>query len=572
MLESLTEPRENPPMLKANFKSAFLITLISTLPTLFWLVGCSSPEEKRAAQLTEAQSLVEAGQMDEALELLEALAVEYPNDLEILTSMGRIYSRQGDETLAAFFLEQAHLQNPDDTELLFDTYRSLEAAGQPAGAYLEKLASQAPQAMTPELWVRLGQKRPSENTVQAALDAYLKGVDPDKATPPPATAAAIGQLFVKAGNLAQAESWLGIASESNDPNALTALFGLLEINLRQKDWPEAEAIVERLDKQFPGALEASEWQQARKELERWREAQEAMKAKLAAAEAESESEGKSEVSSEGDSGTTDADNTVTEASGESKTDAVADLEAMEAMADQPAVEAEEGGDTIRFNPDIAIEPADPGITFEVNFDEAPIAGETTYSVETIEPVEPQPLAEAASLPEPESFPFFGPATPATPERASPATIEELLADAETAELDRDFKSAIRKYWAAISIRNDRADVWNLLSRAYLVDGQINNAETAALEAVRLRPSQVAYTLDYLRVAQRTKAPLEFVSELETAYARFPASPEITLSLARAHERITEEAATARTLYQKFIDIAPNHPLIPEAQNAVTRLQ
>jgi tetratricopeptide (TPR) repeat protein len=105
-----------------------------------------------------------------------------------------------------------------------------------------------------------------------------------------------------------------------------------------------------------------------------------------------------------------------------------------------------------------------------------------------------------------------------------------------------------------------------------VDGQLNNAETAALEAVRLSPGEVAYTLDYLRVTQRSKNPEDFFSELETAYDRFPASPEITLSLARAHERISQDNVTARNLYLRFIDIAPNHPLIPEARDAVARLR
>jgi tetratricopeptide (TPR) repeat protein len=154
----------------------------------------------------------------------------------------------------------------------------------------------------------------------------------------------------------------------------------------------------------------------------------------------------------------------------------------------------------------------------------------------------------------------------------PQTIEALMAEAETATLDRDFKSAIRKYWTAISMANKRAEVWNLLSRAYLVDGQLNNAETTALEAVRLEPRQVTYTLDYLRVAQRSQAPEDFLAELETAYARFPTSPEITLSIARGHERISQDRPTARNLYLRFIDIAPNHPLIPEARNALERLQ
>lgn len=577
-------------MLKANFKSAFFITLVSTL---ILLAGCSSPEEKKAAHILEALSLAEAGSNAEALTILEGLAAQYPNDIEILNSIGQIYSAEGDATMAAFFLEQVYLQAPEDTERLYQAYQSLEAANQPAGHLLEKLTTQAPEAMTPELWIRLGQIRQAENKVQPALDAYLKGVDPDKAKPSPETAAAIGQLFVKVGNLPQAETWLEMAADNDDPNALTALFGLLEINLRQKDWTSAENIIARLDQQFPGAVDASQWQQARQELVRWRKAQDVMQARLAQAEAEKKAAAEAAQAEAAKTEATEAANAdmteSTRTSEGSETDAtegkaqvIADLEAAEAMAEMPAIEVatpeigtdvtlvedgetEEGGKTITFDPSIAIEPADPEITFSVTYDQAPLAEDTTYAVANTAAIEPADSFEA--------FPAedVAPAGAIRPSER-PRTIEELLADAETAELDRDFKSAIRKYWAAISIANNRAEIWNLLSRAYLVDGQLNNAETTALEAVRLDPREVAYTLDYLRVAQRTKTPDAFLAQLETAYDRFPASPEITLSLARAHERISRQTATARNLYLRFIDIAPNHPLVPEARAATVRLR
>ena len=557
-------------MLNANFKSVFLITLITIS---VWLGGCKSPEEKKAAQIKDALSLSEKGSNAEALKMLEELATQYPDDIVILKSIGLIYKADGDAGMASLFLEQAYLQSPDDTELLFQTYQSLDAAKQPASHLLEKLAERAPEAMTPELWTRLGQARQAANQVQPALDAFLKGVDPDKAKPAPESAAAIGQLFVKVGNLPQAESWLKMAADSDDPNALTALFDLLEINLRQNNWADAEATIAQLDTQFPGAVEASQWQQARQELVRWRESQEEMKATIAKAQANKkaietearaatvEIETSQVVKSDEDSG--GSETVITE----DKAQIIADMEAAEAMADAPAIEiAEEADDLIEDNKSIASDPSitldttDPETTTEVDYSQVATVEET--AVEQA----PTPIVEAFPTSEAE------PTIVTLPISSPPQTVEELMADAETATLDRDFKSAIRKYWTAISIANNRAEVWNLLSRAYLVDGQLNNAETTALEAVRLEPRRVAYTLDYLRVAQRSLAPEDFLAELETAYARFPVSPEITLSIARGHELISQDRSAARNLYLRFIDIAPNHPLIPQAQNAVARLR
>jgi tetratricopeptide (TPR) repeat protein len=566
-------------MLKANFKSVFFITLITTS---IWLVGCNGPDEKKAAQIKVALSLSEKGSNAEALKILEKLATQHPDDIEILKSIGQVYSADGDATMASLFLEQAYLQSPNDAELLFQTYQSLDAAKQPAGHLLEKLAEQAPEAMTSRLWTRLGQIRQAANRLQPALDAFLKGVDPDKAKPAPETAAAIGQLFVKVGNLAQAEFWLKMATDVDNPDALTALFGLLEINLRQEDWVDAEATITQLDTQFPGAVEASQWEQARQELTRWRKSQDEIKAKLAKTQADKkavEAEPKAVAANaeaaqvlESDGNSKGSETAVTDG----KAQIIADMEAAEAMADAPAIESNEEADVtlvqdnkaIASDSSITIEPTDPTTTVEVSSDQASTAEETTSAVDVDTSIEPAPT------PIVEAFPTLEAEPESTILRTSsrPQSVEELMADAETATLNRDFKSAIRKYWTTISIANNRAEVWNLLSRAYLVDGQLNNAETTALEAVRLEPRQVTYTLDYLRVAQRSQAPEDFLAELETAYARFPTSPEITLSIARGHERISQDRPTARNLYLRFIDIAPNHPLVPEAQKAVVRLR
>ena len=540
--------------------------------TSIWLVGCNSPEEKKTAQIKDARNLSEKGSNAEALKILEELAVQHPDDIEVLKLIGEVYSADGDASMASLFLEQAYLQSPNDTELLFQTYQSLDAAKQPADHLLEKLAEQTPETMTPQLWTRLGEVRRAANLVQPALDAFLKGVDPNKAKPEPETAVAIGKLFVKIGNLPQAESWLKIATDYDDPNALTALTELLEINLRQKDLAGAEATIVQLDKQFPGAVEASQWEQARQELTRWRRSQDnEMKAKLAKAKADKKVAETTQVLEPGEN-SKGSETAVTN----SKAQIIADMEAAEAMADAPAIENNEDPDVtfvqdnkaIASDPSIAIEPADPTTTVEVSSDQASTAEETTFAVDADTSIEPAPTPIVEAFPTSEVEPK--PTDLSTSNR--PQTVEELMADAEIATLDRDFKSAIRKYWTAISIADNRAEVWNLLSRAYLVDGQLNNAETTALEAVRLEPRQVTYTLNYLRVAQRSQAPEDFLAELETAYARFPASPEITLSIARGHERISQDSPTARNLYLRFIDIAPNHPLVPEAQKAVARLR
>ena len=525
-------------MLKANLNGALCAALLSSL---VFLVACKSPEEKKAVQILKARSFTEAGATSDALEILEKLAEEYPNDEEILGSIGQVYSMEGDLKTAAFFLEQAHLQAPNDTERLYQAYLGQEAAMLPAGHLLEKLSIQATNRMTSEMWIHLGEIRQAENKVQPALEAYLKGVDYEIMTPSTEVAASIGQLFAKTGNLSQARIWLQIAVSNGGPNSLTALFELLEINLRQQDWLSAESVITELDAKFPGAIDASAWKETRQEIVDWREAQNAMKTELSKIRVEN----------------TDLtqNNSISEeynAVIEGKYQVIADLDTAEAMAEALAIEIE---DTDTSGTEVLINPSESVST------EAILEANEGSNTSDLEIINIEQYSEDV---------VTGDNLEVTEAQLS-RTIQELLSDASAAELEQDYNSAITNYWTAMGINNNRADIWNLLSRAYFADGQIANADIAALEAVRLEPLTVAYTLDYLRVAQKSKLPNAFLSQLEIAYSRFPESAEIILSLARAHERISGQNATARNLYLRFIEIAPKHPLIPEAEAAVSRL-
>ncbi|WP_269525675.1 tetratricopeptide repeat protein [Coraliomargarita parva] len=570
-------------MPNATIKRALFILLAATL---LLLGACSNPEAEKAKLLAKASDLSAAGQYPEALAILDELSKQYQNDWQIMQQIGQIHAANGDATMAAFALEQAYRMNPEDVELLFQTYKAQEAAGQPVRDSLEALAASQQDVMSPELWRKLGAARASAKQTQPALDAYLKGVDPENASTDPETASAIGQLFLRLGNLPQAENWFQQATDTDDPSALTALFGLLEIHLRQKQWAAAEADIARLDKQFPGAVDASQWSDARAELKRWRQAQETMKtelakteaAKKAAADAKAKAKAEAEVAAakakaektaaSSEAVATGTSNTATEGG---KAQIIADLEHAEAMANAPAVETvatsdlEDEGKTITYDPSIAIEPADPELGIEVNFDQQTNGATVEYSVNSInDALDPATPAR----PSVELLPDSGPIQAGS----SPDSLEDILTDAETATFEREYSQAISLYWQALGKANTRADIWNKLSQAYVLTGQNKNAETTALEAIRLSPNDVAYTLDYLRVAQRTKDPKTFLSELETAYDRFPQSPEITLSLARAYERINQDSANARIFYSRFIELAPSHPLRTEADSALARLR
>ena len=496
------------------------ISFIFTALALFFQSGCSDPEKALAKQIQKAADRHAANESEAALKMLEALARGNPDNARILSRIGSIYEDMGDHTVAAFFLEQASLKTPEDTDLLRRACIARIASGETAGKLLERLAKKAPEAMGTRLWNELGNYYIQAGQNESALDAYLKGARAGTELPDPATATTLGKLFLQSDNDAQAEYWFTIASESEDPNALIALFGLLEIKLNQEDWLAVDRAITQLDKQFPGAVDASEWTDARIKLQRWHETQEAIK-KQAASEVAS-SKGQSIVSSDAVANPTHAFDIKNE---DEKT--------------KPS--------TVAFDPNIAIEPADPVIGIMENQKN----NQATNGEASIAP--PSLLDSERAM-------------PSAPIR----DLDAILNEAEQTMLQRDFETAIQFYWQALDQARDLANIWHKLSQAYFQAGQIQNAETTALEAIRLQPREVDYTLEYLRLTQHSKKSNQFLTELETAYDRFPRNPEIAISLARAYERIAGNRPAARALYQRFLEIAPKHPLRKEASDALAR--
>lgn len=550
-------------MLKANTKKVFFILIPLTLAIF---AGCSGPEEKRANSLDQAAQQRAAGDETAALSTLETLAQAYPNDPEILQEIGGVHNELGNTTEAAFYLSAAHALAPSDVELLYQTYRAQENVNQSAAAYdlLEALAAVEPDAINAELWLRLGEFRAQAQQTQPALDAYLKGVDPENSIPAAETAVAIGTLFKQLDNLAQAERWLNIAANSDDPNALRALFGLLDIHLRNKNWTAAETAITQLDKQFPGAVDASEWAKTRGEIERWRSAQVAMPAELTETKAAIEAAAKPVTDTSTVAATDLTIIDAAEATSE-KAQIILDMQRAEAMATTPALEVEPASSAaaITFDPNIAIEPAEPALSYDQQ-SEGATTNDSVGTSDLSDSIAPElGINSGAAALE---------TVPASRPTLTPRSLEQLLADAESASIEHDYKQAIQLYWQALGRANARADIWNQLSLAYRLDGQAKNAETTALEATRLAPQAIDYTLDYLRVIQRTKKPEDFLAELETSYDRFPRSPEIALSLARGYERISANNSSAIVLYERFIQLAPNHPLRNEAEASINRLR
>lgn len=485
-----------------------------------FLFGCSDPTKKRTQQLEQIDAWIQSGDYTEAEASLQQIAQNHPEDISVWLAITDLHKAQGQTTQAALALQKAQRLAPDNAELLLRTAEAQLLAGLPVRSYLEMLAELAPQSMDPALWEKLGASRAEAQQTQAALDAYLEATNIPNYTPTAEIATAIGQLFLQLDNLPQAERWFNAAAESDELSALSALFGLLKIHQKNTDWPKAELILAQLQEQFPGSVEASHWANLPLEIKEWRAAQETLQAQMAEANQPAS--------------TTDADTTAGEiGSDQTATQADTEVAGQSSASDSGSTQPAEGKEAALADLDAAIAMAD------------------------------KPAIEVDLIPEED--PQIEPAAPQPPDPA------QLIEDARIAEQERDYTTAIQLYWQALAQANESSEIWSRLAQAYQIDGQMQNAETAALESLRLNPEKEEYMLDYLRIIQRTQRLPEFLQELRSAYERFPTNPDIVLSLARAYERIGDREEAAANAYQRFIQLAPGHILRPEAEAALNRL-
>ncbi|WOO42213.1 tetratricopeptide repeat protein [Rubellicoccus peritrichatus] len=515
-----------------KFQTVQKLSVICLIVATLFMTGCGPSEESlqqaRQKEVTDgldtANRLLFSGQTDEAINRLEILDQENPNNPEILEALAFAYAKKPDHALAAFYFDTVVQLDPGRSDLALYAARSHSETDDPSSA---ARAYQAYLKDSPEdaaAWQALARNLAADNQRKQALNAFHEASNRSGNPPEALDAAIIGELYIDLENQAQAERWFeaSLQMPSEEDSEQRAYLGLLELDLLGKNWAEAEKRLAQLDQVAPDALDNSPLAAARLELAQWRKAQDELQAQsqlnLAAVEPESPTPAES-VEPE----VPPAESTITiDRTGE--TISLADGEPTP-LPDKVLPTAE--------NPDGAIEEGD--------IEPTPLA-----SVETVTPT-----------PEPE------PAPPAEP------TMAELAAAAYEAE---DFDEAVRLYQSALAEDPSSAPIYFELSRAYYKTESWPQSELYASEAMRRDPANLRYTVNFLRAIQKTQPRERLMAELIRAKERFPESSDVTLALARGYERIYNNRRNAIFLYEDFLNLAPAHPQADQVRQHLQTLR
>lgn len=252
------------------------------LATLF-LAACGGkegpPDEATIKQaVNAANELVYEGQAQLAINRLEELQQQAPTNPLVIEALAFAYAKLPDPGMAALYFDQAYQLAPDNASLALYAAQAHMDSGNPQGAadtYKKYLASNATDA---DAWKALARAHVDLNRKQDALNAFLESFRLSREQPTHEESALIGHLYHSVGNRAQAAKWYmqalrpgGAASDR-----LTAQLGLFDLALANQDWPRAIELMNQIEREFPGEIASGPYANARTELIRWQNAQNAL--------------------------------------------------------------------------------------------------------------------------------------------------------------------------------------------------------------------------------------------------------------------------------------------------------
>lgn len=470
------------------------------------VTSCNKATVSKETLAIEASLFLENEQAELALDLLRQHSEKYPNDTEILKLTGLSYLQLNDPSAAAPYFEKALMINPSDESLLLLSFQSKKDAGLDLSQVLMQVAKKFPNQLQAADWIRLSDLFAQEEQFEEAINAQFLALGTNQLT----QETPIGSAF----NVAQYYKNL------NNTQAARPWFE----HVSKSNSIEAFSAFLDLIEIYAGE---ENWDDLKSTIDqfntRFPGALEASKY----ANIEARIPSKPIIETEKMAPTTAVTkNSINE---------IQDLETLANQIAESITDLENEADTLyaEYNPEIQIQPADPDLS-AVTPDVAPSEIEEPFI----------PL--------------------------SPSEIEIMIIKANNALLANDLDTAIQLYQNILKSDPSRHSIWNRLSQTQQSNNELKAASDSALEAIKLSPDTINYTLNYLQIAGQTKPGKQVLFDLISASERFPNSPEITLSLARAYDRI-RSSFKAIELYKKFITLAPNHSLRPEAESAIARL-
>jgi len=485
-----------------------------------FLAACSSPEEKFAEKLMQANVNLEEGSLEKAIDIYNSLQSEHPNHPTVLEGLAIAYSKKQDYITSAFYFSELAEKYPENSEyLLYSAEAFLKGKDRSSAidSYEHYLLAFPNDWRT---WRSLGNIYLQAGQTGNAIHAYQES---HKINPQPDLALQAAALANTTGNLRQAEEAFASLLQSQDQRvAKKAHLGYLEIKYKRRQWEEVDKMIAETERRFPGAIDNSALSDVKTAYADWKKAQ------------EEESQAKQEEQDR-------QKRLLEELNARKRQLELARKQAEERRAAQAAA-----------NKPAAESPSDPP--------------KSTPLVATDTPTAPTPQLHDLEEEYPEKQPAETPIT----QSPSNTPFQEALEAARQFRAN-DPEAAINKLWEAVNLGDSSGIAFYELAQTYKITAQYTEAEVAALEALRRDKANIRYILLYLDILENTQSPARQVREINRFRTLLPDNPDLILRLARLYAKPGGDRSAARGFYELFLRMAPGHPEADKAQYEMRRL-
>lgn len=461
-----------------------------------FVAGCSSPEERFAEKIEQANENLENGDAAKAIAVLEKLKADYPKDSQVLENLAFAFIQDKDYFTGAFYFNELAKTFPDKTDYYLYAAQAWIKAGDPESAIKDYEAYLLENRTDWNTWQKIGDLYLETNQTANAIHAYSNSSQV-RFNPELDLKAAL--LATKSGDLRGAEAGFErLLLVDEDEVAKQAHIGLLQIKHQRRQWDEVDRLMKQVNKRFPDAANVPELTEVNLAYETFKAEKEAEEAKI-----KEEEERRQQL--------LDQQRERAEQIAAARRAAILNIE-----QPKPPQEKAQGEEVV------------PPSQLAIN-DET--------EEETVTNVAPPPVIEQPRLDSP---------------------LEKALAEARRLA-STNTQAAVSKYWDAINLGDNSGTAYYELSRVYYSRAEYNEAEMTSLEAMRRQPDSNRYLLTYLQIIRKTKAKPDVVAEIRKYRQQYPQNADLVLMLARIYAEPGGDSVAARSLYNLFFQMAPNHP-------------
>ena len=234
--------------------------------------GCSSPEERFAEKIEQANVNLENGEIQKAINLLEKLKNENPNQPQVLETLAFAFIKAEEYFTGAFYFNQLAQNFPTNSDYYLYAAQAWIKAGDPESAIRDYETYLLDNRTDWNTWQKIGELYLQTNQTSNAIHAFSNS---SQIRFNPQLDLTASQLAYDTGNLRQAEEGFErLLLVEDDSISRQAHIRLVNVKHKRRQWEEVEKLMGEIEKRYPGTETSPDLKAVKADFDTYRQAKE----------------------------------------------------------------------------------------------------------------------------------------------------------------------------------------------------------------------------------------------------------------------------------------------------------